>query len=177
MVDLSSPVDTTLPMPTRRMPLTDRLRFPTDQWWPWLEALLKTTRSAVGAVQETVDNLAGVWTLSVNSNNRVTGQIKLDGSAALSSFSVLADKFIIVHPSVNGTTIQAFIVGLVNGVSTVGISGNLVVDGTILARHLDVGTLSAISADVGTLSAGLIQSTDGSSFWDLDTGELQITSA
>jgi hypothetical protein len=48
------------------------------------------------------------------------------------------------------------------------------VDDTILARHIDVSTLSAIAANIGTVTAGLIQSADGKSYWNLTTGEFVI---
>ena len=85
-----------------------------------------------------------------------------------------ADKFVIVHPSVNNTTITAFVTGLVAGVPTVGINGSLIVDGTILADAIAVNQLSALTANLGIVTAGRIQSADGSSFWDLDTGEFVI---
>lgn len=175
MVELTSPTDTTFPVPSRQQPFVDRGRFVSDAWWPFIQGLLKTLRTSVGAVQETVDQLNGVWTLSVNVDNRVVGQIKLDGSSALSEFSVLADKFIVVHPSANNTTIQAFVIGLVDGVSTVGINGDLLVDGTILARHIDVDTLSAIAADIGTITAGKLQRSDEAMIVDLDNKRIVIT--
>lgn len=167
--------DTTLPIPSRHSPLVDRGRFVSDAWWPFFQGLFKTLRNSIGAVQETVDQLAGVWTLSVNTSNRVVGQVKLDGSAELSQFSILADKFIVVHPSVDGTTIQAFIVGLVNGVSTVGINGNLVVDDTILARHIAVTSLSSIIANIGEVTAGVVRSSDSQFVIDLNNKTLTIT--
>jgi hypothetical protein len=162
-------VDTTNPLPSIVEPVIDRNRRWSPIWYRWIKPLLETVKRNDGIIRETVDQIAGKWTLSLNDNDRVIGAISLDGSeAALTTFSVLADKFIIVHPSVNGTTIQGFIVGLVNGVSTVGINGNLVVDGTILARHIDVNTLSAITADIGTVTAGVLQSADGNMVIDLD---------
>lgn len=138
-------------------------------------------------------SLSSYYTIYTNANGRVTGAVQLSsvtaaGSATPSSstFAVLADKFIIVHPSSNGTTIQAFVVGSVNGFSTVGINGNLIVDGTIVANaiaagaitaaKLNVGTLSAITANLGTVTAGRIQNASGTSYWDLSTGVFQITS-
>lgn len=94
-------------------------------------------------------SMSAQWAVTVNGNNQVIGQVKLDGSATNSTFSVVADKFMIAHPAAPGTTIQAFVVGLVDGVSTVGINGNLVVDATILARHISVSSLDAISASFG----------------------------
>src|SRR5690606_5961642 len=100
--------------------------------------------------------------------------VQLDGSASGSTFTVVADKFIIAHPTDSGQLMTPYVVGLVHGVSTVGINGNLVVDGSILARHIAVGTLSAISANIGTVTAGTIRSADGKSYWNLDTGEFVI---
>jgi hypothetical protein len=80
-----------------------------------------------------------------------------------------------VHPTADGTTITAFVVGLVGGIPTVGINGNLVVDDTILARHIDVSSLSAITADIGTITAGVLQSTDGLMVIDLNAKTISIT--
>src|SRR5262245_52752092 len=68
-------------------------------------------------------HISAVWGVSVSINNQVVGMVKLDGSASGSNFVVVADKFLVAHPSVPGTTIAAFVVGLVDGVSTVGING------------------------------------------------------
>lgn len=167
--------DTTNPLPSIQEPVIDRDRRWSPVWYRWIKPLLETVKNSAGAVQEVVDNLAGTWALSVNQNNRVVGQIKLDGSAALSQFSVLADKLIVVHPSADGTTIQAFIVGLVDGVSTVGINGNLLVDGSILARSLFVDELSAISANIGDCTAGVVRSADNKFVIDLDNKTIEIT--
>lgn len=177
-------VDTTNPLPSITEPVIDRYRRWNPVWYRWIKPLLETVRSASDAIQETIDQINGKWSLSVNLNNRVTGAITLDGSQSESVFGVLADKFVIIHPSDDGTTIQAFVIGLVNGVSTVGINGDLIVDDTIIARHilageitadkLDVSELSAINADIGTATAGRIESADGTSYWDLDSGELVI---
>lgn len=51
-----------------------------------------------------------------------------------------------------------FIVGQVGGVTKVGIDGDLVVDGTIIADALNVAELSAITANLGTITAGQIAS-------------------
>lgn len=170
--------DTTSALPS----LTSRVLDANGRWnkiWaPWIMRLLSTVRTTASNVQtitETFDNLNLQWGITVNVNNRITGAIRLDGNETESSFAVLADKFVIVHPSVDGTTITAFIAGLVNGLPTVGINGNLFVDGTILARSLNVGTLSAISADVGTVTAGLIQSSNGKMVIDLDAGTIEVT--
>lgn len=175
-------------LPSVIEPVVDRYRRWTPIWYPYIKRLLdgiKSVKDSVFTINETIDEINGKWSLSISANNRITGSITLDGTAANSSFAVLADKFIIVHPSVDATTIQAFVVGLVDGVPTVGINGNLIVDGTILARHivadsitadkLDVSTLSAISANVGTVTAGVLKSADNKFIIDLNNKTLTIT--
>ncbi len=156
--------DTSFPTPSPDEVFVDRYRRITPKWYPWLKKLfeaLRTTINAVGVVEQTVDNVRGLYGVSVNQNGRVTASIKLDGSPADSSFAVLADKFIIVHPSVDATEIQAFIAGLVNGVPSVGINGDLMVDGTISGNKV---------------RTGLIESTNGVMTIDLDNGTLDIVS-
>lgn len=150
----------------------------TKIWAPWIKLLLQTVRGTAAAIETisvTIDQVNGAYTINRNLNGRIVGQIKLDGTDASTNFAVLADKFIIVHPSADATEIQAFITGLVNGVATVGINGNLLVDGTILARSLDVATLSAITADIGEVTAGVIRSSDNKFVIDLDNKTLSIT--
>jgi hypothetical protein len=130
--------------------------------------------SAVSTLVSAVSGISARWGVSVNLNGHVAGLVRLDGDATGSTFTVVADKFIVAHPSSSGTLMTPFIVGEVGGVSTVAINGALIVDGTISARHIDVTSLSAISTNIGTVTAGLIQSTDGNSYWNLATGDLQI---
>lgn len=148
--------DNTVPVPAPDEVFVDRYRRITSRWYPFVKRLfesLRTTANAVDAVQVDVDQINAQYTISVNANGRVTGAIKLDGSGALSTVSVLADKFIIVHPAADATTIQAFIVGLVNGISTVGINGNLVVDDTISARHIVAGSIDTEHIAAGSITA------------------------
>jgi len=176
--------DTTSPIPPITQPVVDRYRRWDAVWYRFLKPLFETVRSTERAVTsvtsdlttitEDIDAVQASYGVTVNVDGRVTAAIKLDGSPAQSNFSILADKFIVVHPSVNGTTIQAFIVGNIAGTPTVGINGNLVVDDTILARHIDVTSLSAITANVGTVTAGVLQSADGTSYFNLDTKRLRI---
>lgn len=166
-----------------------------------LATQIDTVETTVGAntvsiqtLSQSVDGFSGRWAVSLNANNRVVGMIRLDGTATQSTVAVLADKFVIVHPTNNGDAIQAFITGLVNGVPTVGINGNLVVDDTILARHIVAGsitaaeiaadavtvekinvtTLDGISANLGDITAGVMRSTDNKFRIDLNNKTLTI---
>lgn len=170
--------DTTTALPSLTSRAVDGSGRWTKVWAPWIKLLLQTVRGTaanVATITTEVDQINGKYTISRNLNGRVVGQIKLDGTGELTEFAVLADRFIIVHPSSDGTEIQAFITGLVNSVATVGINGNLLVDGTILARSLSVGTLSAITADVGTVTAGVLKSSDDKFVIDLTNKTITIT--
>lgn len=161
----------TVPMPPLREPVIDRYRQWNPAWWNFMKPFFQNTKDVAGQIQEIIESIGGVaasWGLELNINNRVVGMIRLNGTDSVSAFTVLADKFIVVHPSDDGTFIEAFIVGLVDGVPTVGINGNLIVDNTILARHIDVLTLSAISANIGTITAGLIRDVADNIRFDLD---------
>jgi len=86
---------------------------------------------------------------------------------ATSAFGIRADQFFIVSPSNTADDIVPFSVGLVNGAATVGINGQLIVDGTIRAssivadsigaREINVTTLSALAVDAGVITAGMFR--------------------
>lgn len=61
---------------------------------------------------------------------------------ARSNFIVQTDKFAIVNPDDSGDTKVPFVVGTVGGVTTVGVDGNLIVDGTVAANHLASDSIS-----------------------------------
>jgi hypothetical protein len=63
--------------------------------------------------------------------------------------------------------------GNVNGVGSLGIDGNLMVDGTIYANALSVAELSAIVANIGTITAGILSG--GALVLNLNTGRLELT--
>ena len=94
--------DTTNALPSITEPVVDRARRWNPLWYRFIKPLLETVRSsenAISTITTTVDEVGAKWGVDVNINNRVTAAIKLDGSATESSFGILADKFIIVHPT------------------------------------------------------------------------------
>jgi hypothetical protein len=164
--------DTTNPLPSINEPLVDRYRKWNPIWYRFLKPLFETVRSNGVSIEQ----LENSYTISVNQNGRVIGSIKLDGSGGTSTFAVLADKFVVINPTNNADGIQGFIVGNINGTPSVGVNGNLIVDNTILARHIDVTTLSAISADIGNITAGRITGRTGKLVIDADDEFISITS-
>ena len=118
---------------------------------------ITTVSTTVGGLSTTVtshtsslNGLNAQWGISIDVNGKVIGLTRLDGGATGSTFTVLADKFIVRHPTTT-TDIQAFIIGLVNGTSTVGINGNLMVDGSITADALNFNTLTEAAPDAGII--------------------------
>ena len=112
------------------------------------------------------------YTVKIQNGEHVSGfglaSYPHDGGVQ-SDFIILADKFAIVTPTANqGETPQVpFIVGNIEGVPTVGINGQLVIDGTlyadaiaaneITADKMNVTTLSSMTADIGELTSGLLR--------------------
>lgn len=124
------------------------------------------------------DDIAGIkakWGVAINSSGQLVGLVQLDSVNAYSTFTVVADKFLVANPTASGDVRQVFVIAQVDGVPTVGIDGDLIADGTIQARSLVAEKLSAISADLGTITAGKMQSDDGKFVIDLDNKTISIT--
>lgn len=130
--------------------------------------------ASITELASSVDGISAKWGISVNVDGEVVGMVSLDGSASESAFTVAADKFVVANPNAPTDTSTMFGVGLVDGVTSVGIFGNAIIDGTVLARHITVGSLDAISANLGTVTAGVIQSPGGETYWNLATGETRF---
>lgn len=142
-----------------------------------LAASVSTVSTTVGAntasitaINASIDGLQASWSVSVDINGHVAGLVRLSGDDEGSTFTVLSDSFLVASPNGSNPT-PMFGVGQVNGVTTVGILGNALIDGSVLARHITVGSLDAISANIGTITAGVLQSPGGETFWNLTTGE------
>ncbi|WP_316214288.1 host specificity factor TipJ family phage tail protein [Bradyrhizobium sp. SZCCHNR2032] len=118
---------------------------------------------------------AAQYAVTLNSNGYATGFNLVNGGAGKSAFVVVADKFQVQYPGLNGSApVPVFTIGAINGVASIGISGNLLVDGSITARALNVGNLSAISANLGTVVAGLMESPNGQFVIDLNNERIEI---
>ena len=131
-------------------------------------------------IQQNIESINGIkarWGVVINVNGQVVGLVQLDGTVNESQFTVVANKFVVAHPTAPGTTQQVFTIGTIDGVASVGIDGNVLIDGSVLARHIDVATLSALSANIGIVTAGRLQNADNSTFIDLTTGGFQFTAA
>ena len=100
-------------------------------------------------------------------------------NGTVSSFTILADKFLVARPDASGTPVALFGASTINGVPTVGINGNLIVPGSIVAGSIAAGAihaaditltggLSSLTANIGTVTAGKVQNTGNTNFVDLN---------
>lgn len=130
--------------------------------------------AAIATIQTSAAGTQFNWGVIANLNGQVTGLIRLDGNQSGTTFTVLADKFIVAKPDGTGVQ-QMFVLGAVNGVTAAGINGNLLVDGSILARSIAVSELSALTANLGTVTAGLIRNSGDTLRFDLPNMRLYRT--
>lgn len=93
------------------------------------------------ATASAVNGLLAKWSLRVDVNGHVVG-ISLNNDGSAGSFIILADKFLIAKPDGTGAK-QLLDIGTVNGVNTLGFSGDAIFDGTVVARHLAADTINA----------------------------------
>ena len=84
---------------------------------------------------DAIDGLNARWGVQVQTGGRVAGIALNNGSTTYSSFTVLADVFNVYAPA-DGTPRQMFGIGTVNGITRVGISGDVVIDGSVIARNI-----------------------------------------
>lgn len=104
------------------------------------------------------------WSIKINAGTingaPVVAGIALSANPQTGSdFIVSADRFAVVHPQYTqgGQLAQVkvpFIVGHINGQTTVGINGQLVVDGSVTADKITCNNLSALSANLGEVNGG-----------------------
>jgi hypothetical protein len=97
---------------------------------------------------------AAQYSVTLNVNGYATGFNLINGGAGISAFTIVSDKFQIQHPSANGGVPQPIFTVAQNdyGVNSVAINGNLLVWGSIFARHIQAGTITSDSGVIGNLS-------------------------
>jgi hypothetical protein len=139
-----------------------------------LSTTVNNNTTSITQNTSSINGLHAQWAVEVNVNEHVVGLVRLDGGASGSTFRVVSDNFIVQHPTISGEFKQAFQVGLRNGVSTLVLNGDMIVDGSVTADSLNVTTLSAVTANAGTITAGVLQSADGKFVIDLDNKEITI---
>lgn len=145
--------------------------------WEDHEIATREVRSQVGSVSssviEVMESVAGIhsrWAMVLNQNGQAIGMIQLDGTNGTSSIDIVADHFRIALIE-GGESVPVFAIDNTVDPPKMVFAGDFFLDGQIRASALDVSTLSALTANLGTVRAGRVESADGKSWWDLNTGE------
>jgi hypothetical protein len=133
-----------------------------------VETTVNNNTATISQALTSINGLEARWGVDININGHVVGLVRLDGGVTGSSFRVVADDFIVQHPTNTGIEKQAFTVGLVDGVTTMVLNGDMVATGGITADKLNVTTLSTVTANAGVITAGQLRSADGKMIIDLD---------
>ena len=129
----------------------------------YIQTIQTSLNGNVASVQQlmsSVDGLSGKYTVKVDVNGYVSGfglASSANNGSPTSEFILLVDKFKVVTPGKN--PVVPFAVGNVNGVSTVGVNGQMVIDGSILARSIQTDGLQVgtnISVKNGAIAIGRV---------------------
>lgn len=105
----------------------------------------------------------------------ITGGIDVYANEQFSSIGFLADKFFLAMPDGTGAKNIVTVGELADGSTGVVIDAEqTIMKGSVKMEHLETISLEALNGDIKTLTAWRIQSADNSSYWDLETGDLQI---
>jgi len=118
------------------------------------ETTLDTHETELGTIQSE-------WTVKLNANGQVAGVGLISDEVIGSEFVVLADKFLVVKPDGTGTATPMFVVGDIDGVTAVGVHGNLIIDGTIATRHIDAQSITATHIGTNEIIANSANIKDG----------------
>lgn len=110
---------------------------------------IAAAETAIGVIDDDVDGLKAEYTVKLNANGRVAGIGLMLAESGFSEFAILANKFQVINPSAEGQTPAVpFIVSSVGGSSQVGINGNLIVDGSILAAGIGANEIITNTANI-----------------------------
>jgi hypothetical protein len=147
-----------------------------------VSAEFDTTNASVTTNSTAIAQLDGYaaaqYSITLDVNGYATGFNLFNGGAGISTATFIVDNFRVARPASGaaGTPKNIFAIGTVGGVSTIGISASMFIDGTITATMLNVISLSAINANLGTVTAGKIQSPSGNFVIDATNERIEIWS-
>jgi hypothetical protein len=142
--------------------------------------------ASITVLIESVDGVQNSFGVQLNAQGEITDVFRLDGTPQGTGAVFNVDNFKIGKAGTDGgAPINAFGISFVNGVPQIALRGQVISDGTILARMIQAGaitadkiaanSLSAISANLGTVTAGLIKNPAGTLIFDLPNMRLYRT--
>lgn len=119
-----------------------------------VSAQLGSLTSSVTSNMTAIAGIGAQQTILLDANGYVSGTKQLNGGPGASSFTVLADFFQIAKPGVaGGSPVQVFGLGTVNGTTKLALRGDMLIDGTIISRHIYAGSVTADKIQAGAIDA------------------------
>lgn len=119
-----------------------------------LQTSVAGNTSSITTLQTTVNGISATYTIQLDVNGHVTGLTLVNGGPGASSVVFRTDRFAIALPGFG--QVFPFVVGSINGVATVGITGNLIVDGTIFTRNIQNGGVTTEKLPPNSISRGVV---------------------
>ena len=122
-----------------------------------LQTTVGTHTTSIQTQAQSIDGINARYTVKIDANGYVAGYTLIANAAQgneppTSAFIVKADVFAVGYPGHVG--LYPFLVGVVNGVSRVGINGDLIVDGSIKGRSIETDSILARHIKTGELVVG-----------------------
>ncbi|MBR0755625.1 DUF1983 domain-containing protein [Bradyrhizobium jicamae] len=112
-----------------------------------VNASITTNASAIATLN---GYAAAAWSVALDVNGSIAGIQLVNGGSGTSSFVVTADKFQIKLPGYSGgAPVSVFTTGTIGGVASIGISGNVFLDGTLNASKIVAGSITTNQIAVG----------------------------
>jgi hypothetical protein len=102
----------------------------------------------------TIDGYAASqWSVLTDVNGNVAGLVLFNEGASKTSFDVIADAFRVCWPGVSGGDhVPVFTIANVNGSAKLALRGDMLVDGTIVARMVQAGAITAVAIEAGAIN-------------------------
>lgn len=145
-----------------------------------LRAIRATSGANAIAITETLaavggaDALSAQWAVAIDVNGNVTGLVQLSGNLDYTQFSVIADRFAVAFPGVNGgAPLPVFSIVDLEGEPTTVISGTLIAN-AFKAGLVQADKVDAVFGSFGRMTAGFVGNAAGTSYWNLDTSDFQL---
>ena len=105
---------------------------------------------------------AASWGVTLDVNGYAVGFNLVNGGAGVSAATFTVEKFQIAYPTGGYPAVPIFTVANVNGSPKVALRGDMIVDGSVTAGKIFVGSLTAISAHFGNATVdGVLSGTSG----------------
>lgn len=107
--------------------------------------------TTVTQIQESVDGIAGRWGVAINANGQVTGLVQLSGEVTGSTFTVVADKFLVA--GTGAERVVPFAIDTTTSPPTIVLDGNIIAPRSILAGSIAAGAITANEIAAGSITS------------------------